>query len=158
MDVAALAEIAAVPFLDNELFVLIRALQRLLQCSAKEEDEGAGVGVGGGATSGNVCEDPEACLESVLTSQSFRVLAEQRIERGLDGEAAGLLEEAIGQMKAFVEEGHRLPRPSRCAIATTTKRSRQRTSTIIFSVILMVLPKGQRTNTLKKVHFGNIKY
>lgn len=113
-DVAALAEVAAVPFLDNELFVLIRALQRLLLFAPPKEEEGGGGGRAATADDGKICEDPEACLESVLTSQAFRVLAEQSTDRGLDGEAAAFLEQAIDQMEeAFVGEAHRLPRPSR---------------------------------------------
>lgn len=140
IEAAALAEFAAVPFLNNELFVLIRALQRLLTCAPKEEEEGGG-GVstngrpddvvappGDGDKAG--CEDPEACLESVLTSQAFRVLAEQSMDRGLDREAAAFLGEAISQMEASVEEAHhdhRLPRPSRysrCSITAAHKRKR----------------------------------
>ena len=70
---------------------------------------------------GKLCEDPEACLESVLTSQAFRVLAEQSMDRGLDGEAAAFLEQAIGEMEVFVGEEHRLPRPTRCVIEFAAK-------------------------------------
>lgn len=124
---AALAELAAVPFLDNELFMLIRALHRLLLSApeqGEEEEEGKTTSSRGttaavappGGDAGKICENPEACLESVLTSRAFRTLAEQSMDRGLDGKAAAFLDEAIGQMEAFLEEPHRLPRPSKCAV------------------------------------------
>ncbi|CAM9129653.1 unnamed protein product [Ectocarpus sp. 4 AP-2014] len=133
LDVAALDEFAAVPFLDHELFVLVRVIEeeRLAEeKGAGNEKEPASGGSSSSSSSAtgacsesptavdgdgetSLCERPAACLEFLLTSQAFRVRADESMERGLDKEAAASLKEANGLMEAFLEEGQRLPRPCR---------------------------------------------
>lgn len=131
---AALDEFAAVPFLDHELFMLVRAIEK----ERLGEDEGAGIqeepASGGGGSSSSaapaadddgetrLCERPAACLEYLLTSQAVRVRADESMERGLEKKAAASLEEANGLMEAFLQERHRLPRPSRYEWAASMAR------------------------------------
>ncbi|CAM9692896.1 unnamed protein product, partial [Ectocarpus sp. 8 AP-2014] len=131
-DVAAFDEFAAVPFLDHELFMLVRAIEeeRLGEekGAGKEKESAAGGGSSSSSATGAcsesptatdgdgetiLCERPAACLEFLLTSQAVRVRADDSMERGLDEEAAASLKEANSLMEAFLEEGKRLPRPSR---------------------------------------------
>lgn len=129
-DVAALDEVAAVPFLDYELFMLVRAIEeeRLAEEEgAGKEKEPASDGSSSSATGAcsesptaaggdgetSLCERPAACLEYLLTSQAVRVRADESMERGLDKEAAASLKEANSLIEAFLKEGQRLPRPSR---------------------------------------------
>ncbi|CAB1105957.1 unnamed protein product [Ectocarpus sp. CCAP 1310/34] len=129
-DMAALDEFAAVPFVDHELFMLVRAIEEERlggKEGAGKENEPAGGGSSSSATGAcsesptaaegdletSLCERPAACLEFLLTSQAVRVRADESMEKGLDKEAAASLEEANSLMEAFLEEGQRLPRPSR---------------------------------------------
>lgn len=77
--------------MDNELFVLIRALEE--RSGAETEPGNAGVHL----PSGRVCDDADSFLDSILTSQAYRALAEQRLEKGLTQEAAKCFEEAYEQ-------------------------------------------------------------
>ncbi|CAN0243177.1 unnamed protein product, partial [Ectocarpus fasciculatus] len=124
-DVAALDEFAAVPFLDHELFMLVRAIEKERlgeeDGAGKEEEPASGRGSSSSSAAPaadddgetRLCERPAACLEYLLTSQAVRVRADESMERGLEKKAAASLEEANGLMEAFLKEGHRLPRPSR---------------------------------------------
>lgn len=76
-----------------------------------------------------VCGNPEACLDSLLTSRAFRVLADQSAERGLDEKAAAYYEQATGLVESVVEEeGGLLPRPSRSVVVA-----------VICAVVVMVM-------------------
>lgn len=131
---AALAELAAAPFMDNELFVLMRGLeQQLLGERQRREGTEDEPSIGGEkdrapAAAGEVvlvdldrghtaCGNPSACLDSLLTSRAYRVLADQSAEKGLDEKAAAYFEQAKGLVEDAVEkEGGRLPRPSRSVV------------------------------------------
>ncbi|CAM9113237.1 unnamed protein product [Ectocarpus sp. 13 AM-2016] len=129
-DVAALDEFAAVPFLDDELFMLVRAIEeeRLGEKEGAGKDKEPATGGSSSSATGacsesptaaegdvetSLCERPAACLEFLLTSQAVRVRADESMEKGLDREAAASLKEANSLMEAFLDEGQRLPKPRR---------------------------------------------
>lgn len=93
LEVAALDDIASVPFMDNELFVLIRMLEQ--QHGREEMGEPSSGDVE--RPDGAISEDPASSLESVLTSQAYRILAEQSMDEGLAQEAANYFDEAYSE-------------------------------------------------------------
>lgn len=93
LDVAALDYISAVPFMDNEFFELIRALEqpRLWQGAKEAIDSVVRL------PDGKMCKEPDVALECVLTSQAYRTLAEQSVEKGLARLGANYFNDAISQ-------------------------------------------------------------
>lgn len=84
---AALDEIAVMSFVDNELLMLIRGLEK--RCEGKMGElspdiEGAD----------DTPQDLEAMLESLLSSQFYRMIAEQYLEEDLPHQAARWYDEA----------------------------------------------------------------
>lgn len=98
LDVAALDYISAVPFMDNELFVLLRTLEQPRERQGAKESTDSGVRL----PDDKLCEEPEIALECVLTSQAYRTLAEQSVEKGLTGLGANFFSEAISQGSAYL--------------------------------------------------------
>ena len=99
LDVTALDYISAVPFVDNEFFELIRALEQPRERQgAKEPIDSSGVQL----PDGTMCEEPDVALECVLTSQAYRTLAEQSVAKGLAGPGANFFNEAINHGSAYL--------------------------------------------------------
>lgn len=106
LDVEALDYISAVPFIGNELFELIRRLEQPRERQGgKEPLDSSGSGVQ--LPDGKMCLEPGVALESVLTSQRYRTLAEECVEKGRVDQAAGFFNEAVRQGSSYL--------PSRCA-------------------------------------------
>lgn len=105
LDVAALDEVATVPFMDNELFVFIRELEQLRQQEETEKSHAGDVEISHGET----YRKAETSLEAVYTSQAFRILAEQSMDKGLTQEAANQFDEAYREGSSYLPD--RCPRP-----------------------------------------------
>lgn len=103
LDVAALDHMSAVPFMGNELFELIRALQQPRERQGAKESTDSGVRL----PDGKICDEPDVALECVLTCQAYRTLAEQSVEKGLAGLGANFFNEAISYGSGYL--------PGRCA-------------------------------------------
>lgn len=103
LDVAALDYMSAVPFMDNEFFELIRALEQPRERQGAKESTDSGVRL----PDGKICDEPDVALERVLTSQTYRTLAEQSVEKGLAGLGAKFFNEAIRYGSDYL--------PGRCA-------------------------------------------
>lgn len=100
LDVAALDEIAAVPFMDNELFVCIRELEQLHQQEGVEDSNADDTEFPNDET----YHEAETSLEAVYTSQAYRILAEQSMDKGLTQEAAVQFEEAYREGSSYLPD------------------------------------------------------
>lgn len=85
--VAALDEIAVMSFMDNELLMLIRELEKRRERKMGELSPGV-------EGTDETPEDLEAMLESLLSSQFYRMIAEQYLEEDSPHEAARWYDEA----------------------------------------------------------------
>ena len=101
---AALDEIAMVSFMDNDLLMMIRALEGQRQQKEGKAPVATGLEVTDDTDGpdGNTSQDPEAMLESLLTSQFYRMLAEQYLEGGSPHEAAKWYDEAYREGAALL--------------------------------------------------------
>lgn len=97
---AALDEIVALPFKDNKLFMLLTKLEeRLGQEKGTEKPSDAAV-----QATDNTYEDPEVALEAVLTSQAYRIRADQHMENGRTQEAATCFDEAHSEGDGYLPD------------------------------------------------------
>lgn len=98
----ALNIISSVPFMDNEMFTLIKALEHSIgQVDAKEAGKAKKM-KSIQLPDGRICEDPEIWLESVFTSQAYRMLGEQSADKGQAEKADKHFEEAYSEGSGYL--------------------------------------------------------